>query len=107
MSTVGLQEAAKLLRLSPSALMRKARRGIVPGAKVGREWVFVQADLIELVRQKAKEYACRSIATRRAPPGGSASPSAESKLDARLRQLTDRPQRSSRRAFELISGASE
>ena len=33
--TVGLAEAAELLRLSEDALMRKTRAGAVPGAKIG------------------------------------------------------------------------
>jgi|ERR1039457_5006022 hypothetical protein len=57
MKTLGVAAAASLLRISTDALMRKARAGIVPGAKIGREWVFVQADLIELIREQARELA--------------------------------------------------
>src|SRR5690348_11005503 len=84
--------------------MRKARAGTVPGTKVGRRWVFIEADLLAFIREKIKERACRSIANLRAPTGGSDSQSAASKLDARLRQLTGRPQRNSRPNFALISG---
>src|SRR5690348_18038406 len=72
--------------------MRKARAGTVPGTKVGRRWVFIEADLLAFIREKIKERACRSIANLRAPTGGSDSQSAASKLDARLRQLTGKPQ---------------
>src|SRR6185312_13665073 len=104
MSTVGLEQASALLRISPDALMRKARRGIVPGAKVGREWVFIEADLLALIREQAKERACRSIAILRARTGGSDSVSAESRLDDRLKQLTGKQPRNSRRSLGVISG---
>ena len=34
-------------------LMRKARAGIVPGAKMGRRWVFIQDDLLAYFRERA------------------------------------------------------
>lgn len=70
METLGLKEAAALLRMSEDALMRKARAGIVPGAKVGRQWVFVRDDLIALIREQAKGRACRSIAAATLRTGG-------------------------------------
>jgi excisionase family DNA binding protein len=93
-----LTEAANLLRVSEDCLLRKARAGKVPGAKIGRRWVFVRADLIELIRHQARERTdrravyvertCRFIDKLRAPTGGSDSRSAESKLDAALARLT-------------------
>ena len=85
--TIGVKEAAQLLRLSEDALMRKTRAGKVPGAKIGRQWVFVQADLLELIREQAKVRACRSIPAFRAP-SGSDSQSVVSRLDARMARLT-------------------
>src|SRR6185437_4010688 len=101
--TIGVAEAAALLRMSEDALMRKARAGIVPGGKGGRRWLFVASDLIALIREQAKARACRSIATLRVPTGGSDSRLAESRLDDRLRQLTEAPRRNSRPSFALIS----
>lgn len=86
--TTGLEEAAKLLRVSRDCLLRKARAGIVPGAKIGRSWVFVSADLIELIRQKARERV--PVPLHRLPRyfGESATASAViRKLDARLAAL--------------------
>lgn len=41
MSTFGLQDAAKFLRLHPVTLAERARAGKIPGAaKPGKEWVF-------------------------------------------------------------------
>lgn len=62
MTTLGLAEAAALLHMSEDALMRKARAGIVPGAKPGRKWVFVREDLLAWLREQVKARACRSIA---------------------------------------------
>lgn len=44
-------EAAKMLACSREHLMRLARRGELTGAKIGREWVFSQEALAELVRK--------------------------------------------------------
>ncbi|MBS0364946.1 MAG: helix-turn-helix domain-containing protein [Proteobacteria bacterium] len=104
--TLGLEDAARMLQLSEDCLLRKARAGKVPGAKIGRRWVFVRADLVELIRQQARERACHSIAALRARTGGSDSRSVESRLDARLAQLTKHLQPSSRRAFTTVDGGS-
>ncbi len=47
MRTLDLQEAADFLRLTPSELARKAREGVIPGARPGRRWVFLEDDLVE------------------------------------------------------------
>ena len=104
MSTLGTEEAAKLLRMSPDALMRKARAGIVPADKPGRQWVFIEQDLLDWMRVRQKERACHCIASLRAPTGGSASQSAESRLDARLAQLTKQPQKNLRLSSAPSSG---
>ena len=44
---------AALLRCSVSHLHRLARDGIVPGTKVGRGWVFVEADIVEWLRVRS------------------------------------------------------
>jgi hypothetical protein len=41
-----------MLSCSREHLMRMARRGEVAGAKVGREWVFTQEALSELVARR-------------------------------------------------------
>lgn len=45
MNTLDLSDAAALLHMSEDALMRKARAGIIPGCKPGRQWVFLEVDL--------------------------------------------------------------
>ena len=66
--TLGLREAAQLLRTSESHLARKTRAGLVPGAKIGRRWVFVRADLIELIREQARGRAPSAIDARSLRP---------------------------------------
>jgi len=41
-------EAAEYLRTSVDAVKRLARRGRIPGAKIGRGWRFRKADLDDL-----------------------------------------------------------
>lgn len=52
MDTLTLQEAAALLKIHPVTLLEKAHAGIVPGAKIGKCWVFVKVDLIEFIRSQ-------------------------------------------------------
>ena len=52
MKTLDLSAAAALLHIHPVTLLSKARAGEIPGAKVGRCWVFVEVDLIEYLRSK-------------------------------------------------------
>jgi len=96
--TLGLEEARALLRVSRDCLLRRARAGKVPGAKIGRQWVFIRADLVELIRKQASERACHSIAAATLRTGGvgsrsingkSASP-LERELEAKLRSLKPR-----------------
>jgi len=46
--TLGLQQAATFLRGHPEELRRRAKAGHIPGAKVGRAWVFLEDDLAGL-----------------------------------------------------------
>ena len=48
--TFGLGEAANFLRCGEDTLRQLAASGEVPGAKVGREWVFVDVDLVDWLR---------------------------------------------------------
>ena len=52
MDTLTLQEAAALLKIHPVTLLGKARAGEIPGAKIGKCWVFVEVDLIEYIRSQ-------------------------------------------------------
>lgn len=47
MQTLGLIEAAALLKMSPEGLRRLAKAGKVPGRKAGKRWVFVSEHLAD------------------------------------------------------------
>ena len=44
--------SGRLLHIHPVTLQEKARAGEIPGAKIGRCWVFVDVDLIEHIRSQ-------------------------------------------------------
>ncbi len=50
MRTLNLREAAEFLHLHPEELRQRAKAGRIPGAKVGRAWVFLEDDLASHVR---------------------------------------------------------
>src|SRR3990167_5889439 len=54
MNTLTLPQAAELLKIHPVTLQDKARAGEIPGAKIGKCWVFVEFDLIEYIRSQYK-----------------------------------------------------
>ena len=63
MSTLTLQEAARLLKIHPVTLQEKARAGEIPGAKIGRSWVFVEIDLLEHIRSQYRRRALQGEQT--------------------------------------------
>jgi excisionase family DNA binding protein len=52
METLTLRDAAALLKIHPVTLLTKAKAGEIPGAKIGKRWVFVEIDLIEHIRSQ-------------------------------------------------------
>lgn len=52
MRTMNLKEAAEFLNMNPESLRQKAKVGIVPGAKVGKSWVFIEEDLADYIRSQ-------------------------------------------------------
>jgi len=50
MRTLGLKDAAAFLHCHPEELRRRAKLGTIPGAKVGRAWVFLEDDLASYLR---------------------------------------------------------
>jgi len=45
--TLNLREAAALRHVHPEQLRTRAKRGLIPGAKIGRRWVLIEIDLAE------------------------------------------------------------
>jgi hypothetical protein len=48
--TLNLEQAADFLKLHPEELRSRAKAGIVPAAKIGKRWVFIENDLADYVR---------------------------------------------------------
>jgi hypothetical protein len=57
MHTLNLQQAADFLKIHPVTLGQKARAGEIPGAKIGKAWVFVEIDLTDYIRAQYQERA--------------------------------------------------
>ena len=53
--TLNAEEAARFLNIDIGTLCERARAGKIPGAKEGRAWVFVTADLIQHIRSKYRQ----------------------------------------------------
>ncbi|WP_436912802.1 helix-turn-helix domain-containing protein [Acinetobacter schindleri] len=50
MHTLSLDQAAIFLRMHPEELRRRAKLGLIPGAKPGKSWVFLEDDLADYLR---------------------------------------------------------
>ncbi len=46
-----LKEAARFLRLSQITVLRLANQGVIPGAKIGRQWRFAKKAVADLLKQ--------------------------------------------------------
>lgn len=54
--TLNLDQAASLLHMHKETVRERAKAGDLPGAKVGRRWVFIAEDLMQWLRS---QYAAR------------------------------------------------
>jgi hypothetical protein len=50
MRTLNLKQAAAFLNMHPVTVQEKARAGLLPGAKPGKCWVFLEDDLAAYLR---------------------------------------------------------
>lgn len=50
--TFNLEEAANFLKMSPSALRQKTKKGDIKGAKPAKRWVYLQQDLVDYIRSQ-------------------------------------------------------
>jgi len=48
--TLGVDEVAALLRAEGETVMQYARRGALPGTRIGKSWVFLREDVIAFLR---------------------------------------------------------
>ncbi|MDV6344783.1 helix-turn-helix domain-containing protein [Nitrosomonas sp. Is37] len=100
MKTLNLEEAAQFLKLHPEEVRRRVKAGIIPGAKLGKRWAFIDDDLAAYMRLlyptprqalqvgHREKTLCHSLNVEK--HGGLASPhQAASVLDALLQQKTE------------------
>ena len=52
--TFDLKQAADFLKVSPCTAQEMAASGELPGAKIGRAWVFLEEDLVNWLREQIK-----------------------------------------------------
>lgn len=55
--TMDSQECAELLRATKEQIEEMARGGDLPALKIGRSWLFVRADLLSFLAEKARAEA--------------------------------------------------
>lgn len=104
-NTLGIEAAAKLLHCHPETLRVKAASKEVPGVKIGREWVFVDVDLIEYLRsQYGREPACHSINKKAARRTTSRSLSGEDEFEEALGLPARKMHNASTTKLKLVSG---
>lgn len=67
--TLGIEEVATLLRAESETVMLYARRGELPGARIGKSWVFLRDDVLSFLRdQIAADTDARRKAKLKPPP---------------------------------------
>ena len=54
MKTYDINEAADFLKVDRTTALSLAGAGELPGAKIGRAWVFMESDLVEYLRDKVR-----------------------------------------------------
>jgi hypothetical protein len=96
--TLDLHAAAELLHIHPVTLREKARSGEIPGAKIGKSWVFVDVDLLDHIRsqyparvmqgEQQEKSECHSTNAMILPSGGSSSATWEKRYKEALGQPT-------------------
>jgi hypothetical protein len=52
MNTLDLHQAAAFLHMHPEEVRRRAKLGLLPGAKPGKSWIFIEDDLVDYVRSQ-------------------------------------------------------
>ena len=53
--TLGVPEAATLLRADGETVMQYARRGELPGTRIGKSWVFMREDVLAFLRKQIND----------------------------------------------------
>jgi excisionase family DNA binding protein len=53
--TLNAAEAAAVLHADPETVLMLARKGELPGAKIGKSWVFLRSDVLEYLSNRVKQ----------------------------------------------------
>ena len=54
MKTYDINEAADFLKVDRTTALERAASGELPGAKIGRAWVFLESDSVKYRRDKVR-----------------------------------------------------
>lgn len=71
--TIDATQCAELLKCTPEQVEALARDGDIPGLKIGRSWLFIRADLLAYLAERARLEAQERRQRRAAPQGPAAS----------------------------------
>jgi excisionase family DNA binding protein len=55
MRTLDLQECAALLHIGLSTAQELASKGVIPGARIGIKWVFLEDEILAFIRARVRE----------------------------------------------------
>src|SRR5471030_2650860 len=86
MKTYDLLECADLLKVDRNTVMKLAGTGELPGAKIGRAWVFLEDDVLTFLRKKVHEQALFRLQ-------GAYEPEADSRVARAIARQFDTPDR--------------
>lgn len=92
MRSLDVDECAAFLKVDRTTVLKLAAEGVLPGAKIGRAWVFPEAELVEFLSAEVK----RQQAARRATS------SVEQAIDERVEASRSRPDQIRRKRGERL-----
>jgi len=92
LDTIDSDQCAELLKCTPEQVEALARDGDIPGLKIGRGWLFIRADLLAYLAERARAEAQERRQKRAAPAAEQASPSNVQPIKPRRRAPPALPQ---------------
>ncbi|MBA5687210.1 helix-turn-helix domain-containing protein [Rugamonas apoptosis] len=66
--TLTIADAADLLHADPETVMHLARRGELPGTKIGKSWVFLRSDALAFLTERIRADTAKRRNSRLAAP---------------------------------------